>query len=249
MSGDYHVLARFQREVGVSTFGITLIANLFNYVQLDGWSGRNILDAGCGTGQVVAWLAQHGYIVTGIDRSSEMLAFAESALADKPFKAHLVHDDLSQISIAGEMDLVVALNVLHETGSLRELGTIFEALHRALAPNKYFAFDVYTIEGLIQKQDSHANFMHDEDGIVIMTSTTHDYERQIHHKNYLIFEQGDAGWQRFDARLALRAYPVQAIVTLLQRTGFDVRHLLNLELQPYQAAQGVERVIIVAQKR
>jgi 2-polyprenyl-3-methyl-5-hydroxy-6-metoxy-1,4-benzoquinol methylase len=44
--------------------------------------GAAVLDAGCGTGRYAAELARRGYVVEGIDRSSELIETAQQSVHD-----------------------------------------------------------------------------------------------------------------------------------------------------------------------
>jgi len=75
-------------------------------------AGRRILDAGCGSGALSAALRDRGAVMTGIDASAEMLAFARRRLGDDAalqvvdLNDRLPFDD-------GAFDDVVASLVLH----------------------------------------------------------------------------------------------------------------------------------------
>ncbi len=71
--------------------------------------GGRVLDAGCGTGRVAGWLAEHGYDCVGVDADASMLAQARASFP----AVRWLHTDLAQwdASAAGEsapFDLVVA---------------------------------------------------------------------------------------------------------------------------------------------
>lgn len=85
----------------------------------------DILDVGCGTGGVTAALLTEGRRVTGVDRSPQMLAVAETKLADPVAAGRL---RLRQVAITGlerefrpeSFDAVVCCLVLSELSATEE---------------------------------------------------------------------------------------------------------------------------------
>jgi len=93
-------------------------------------AGRRILDAGCGSGPVMAALRDRGAIVTGFDKSAGMLELARRRLGDE---ADLQVADLaSPLPFRdGSFDDVIASLVLHY---LQDWGPPLTELRRVLKP-------------------------------------------------------------------------------------------------------------------
>lgn len=62
--------------------------------------GQEILDVGCGVGDVSALLAARGLRVTGIDRSPELLAVAQK----RALSVHFEQQDLNQLELPNRFD-------------------------------------------------------------------------------------------------------------------------------------------------
>ncbi|MCA9915187.1 MAG: class I SAM-dependent methyltransferase [Anaerolineae bacterium] len=251
MPGDYEVLATIHTTLNMGAYARTITPHLIDTLQRNHWMGRQIIDIGCGAGESLTWLAQHGYVVTGVDRAPVMLAAARRTLKAANVDARLVEGDIRTIRNLSDFDLAIALDVMNEYNSLRELEETFRSIHNLLKPEKLFAFDFRTIEGLVQLSllsDGDA-LVHDDDNLTIFTQDEFDYERQVQKRTYHIFSRVDELWKRTIGTRTQRAYPIQAITTLLQRTGFDVEHVLNENLQPHTFGDSTARVIIVGRKR
>lgn len=251
MPGDYEVLATIHTTLNMGAYARTITPHLIDTLQRNHWMGRQIIDIGCGAGESLTWLAQHGYIVTGVDRSPAMLAAARRTLKAANVDARLIEGDIRSINNLSDFDLALALDVMNEYNSLRELEETFRSIHQLLKPEKLFAFDFRTIEGLVQLSllsDGDA-LVHDDASLTIFTQDEFDYERQVQKRTYHIFSKVDEYWQRQIGTRTQRAYPIQAITTLLQRTGFDVEQVLNENLQPHTVSENTARVIIVGRKR
>jgi trans-aconitate methyltransferase len=71
--------------------------------------GESILDAGCGTGQLTAKIAESGATVHGIDHSGEMIAKARAEFPQLRFEVA----DLASFTVAAPYDAVFSNAVLH----------------------------------------------------------------------------------------------------------------------------------------
>jgi SAM-dependent methyltransferase len=71
--------------------------------------GASILDVGCGTGRHAVELAKRGYVVTGVDLSTEMLAQAAKAAKAAGVNVNLVHADATKVSLPKKFDAAICL--------------------------------------------------------------------------------------------------------------------------------------------
>jgi len=71
--------------------------------------GEKILDVGCGTGQLANEIAQHGAVVTGIDKSPEMIEKAKAAYPNLQFEVK----DVTAFSFDEPFDAVFSNATLH----------------------------------------------------------------------------------------------------------------------------------------
>lgn len=102
------------------------IASFLNVQQ-----GDNILDLGCGTGDLTAKIAHEGATVTGIDASPEMIAQAQKKFPNIHFEVA----DASTLSDVKQYDAIFSNAVLHWTF---EHLRIFKNCYNALTDNGRF---------------------------------------------------------------------------------------------------------------
>ncbi len=103
-------------------------------------AGRRVLDVGCGSGVLAAWLAEHGATVTAFDGSGEMAALARRRLGED---ADIHVADLARpLTFAPDQafDLVVASLVLHY---VRDWTAVFREFGRVLAPGGAVLFSTH----------------------------------------------------------------------------------------------------------
>jgi SAM-dependent methyltransferase len=107
-----------------------------------GVSGRNLLDAACGTGKSFLPFLERGYDVTACDISPEMVALARG----KAPGAEIFVADIRRLGELGSFDLITclddSLNYLVEDG---DLGAAFGGFTANMAPGGVLVFDLNTL--------------------------------------------------------------------------------------------------------
>jgi 2-polyprenyl-3-methyl-5-hydroxy-6-metoxy-1,4-benzoquinol methylase len=247
MSQSYSILAPVYDEIGLSSFAQQIVPMMLEHAQRNDWLGRQITEIGCGTGEGILTLANSNFTLTGVDISLEMLEVAES----KANSVRWVQEDILAMSDAiGEQDMILAVNVLNEFSNVRELQTVFTAINERLRSKRIFMFDMYTIAGLTKRGTQGNQMIHDEHGVTVFVSNEYDYERQSSTRNHITFlrDPEAGGWNRMDTSRTLRAFPLQAIAALLQRSNFSNVSVLNTQFSSVENPSSVDRVIFVATK-
>lgn len=252
MSGDYDVLAPVYDEIGMADYARLMTPRLLDYAQGIDWLGRRIAVIGCGTGASVEYLSQYSFNVFGVDLSPEMLAVAQQKITDPGVSVRWLQSDVrTALNVAGgAVDLVLALNLLNDLNNLRELESVFANVLNNLEAGKLFIFDLETVQGLAEAGGVGDRLLYNMPArLTAFMSNEFDYERQMLISNYLFFRKDVGGWTRSEAKRVARAFPVQAIVSLLQRSGFILKALMNMRMEAYDPAKSrSSRVIFVAQK-
>ena len=103
-------------------------------------SAASLLELGCGTGAVLAGLADK-LSVTGVDLSPEMLARASRSVPG----ARLVQANMADFSLDATFDVVICVfDALNHLPDFESWQRMFERVHEHLADDGIFAFDVNT---------------------------------------------------------------------------------------------------------
>ena len=98
--------------------------------------GATLLDAGCGAGRYAAELARRGYVVTGMDRSPDLLAEARRRPVDAGARVRFESGDLLALPGAAGFDAIVCRGVLNDLVEPAERAAVFGVFARALRPER-----------------------------------------------------------------------------------------------------------------
>ncbi len=250
MPAEYASLIPIYDQIGMAQFAEKLTPQLINYAQRTGWMGRRILDLGCGTGVSLSWLARSSYIPIGVDYTPQMLDRSRERLQTASLDATFLERDIRELGRDfGTIDLALGLDILNEFTNLRDLEIIFKNVFNVLGQEKLFIFDMYTIQGLTERARGGDSIMINDANLSLFSRSQYDYERQVEELHYTCFQQHNAVWQRSQALRTLRAYPAQAVTSLLQRSGFQDMQVLNLSFEPFEPGlSSASRVIFIAKK-
>ncbi len=252
MAGDYDILAPIYDRIGFAEFAYAMTPRILNFAQRNGWLGRRILDIGCGTGAVTNWFGEHSYIVIGIDQSAAMLAQARQNQKTGQTGINWIEADILTFDAppTTPVDMVISLQTLNEMENLRELEQVFHNALALLGNERWFIFDMLTIEGLATSSQNTQGIIFEDDGLLVISHDDFDYDRQVRMRNYQIFQRDGDVWLRDEAKQMLRAYPVQAVASLLRRVGFEGVNVVTTDFKPFVPGQmGQPHVIFIAKKK
>lgn len=250
MAGDYATLAPFYDRIGLADFATQMTPRLLTYVQQNGWMGRRIVELGCGTGACMTWLAGRGYSVFGVDNAPEMLQLAQKAIDSASVSGTTTEADIRNLGDFERTDMAIALGVMNDLDNLRDLEAVFKCVAAILSKDRFFVFDMETIQGLSERGSVEDRTVFEDKDLIVFSRTRYDFERQMCTVGYELFERADAQhWNRHQAQHVLRAFPIQAVASLLRRQNFEVLAVLNTRLETLDlAVLGAPKVIFVAKK-
>ena len=185
--------------------------------------GAEILDAGCGTGRYSRELARHGYMVHGVDLSSELIAIAKGAVADRPGGVSFAVADILALP-AARYAATLCRGVLNDIIDDDRRDTVFAAFARALRPKGALILDVREWAASAERKTREPLFrkrVFTDRGELTFTSVT---ELDAEHRLLLLSERHELVW-RGDKRVSdyefvMRCWEREELGALFARHGF-----------------------------
>jgi tellurite methyltransferase len=103
--------------------------------------GRAALDAGCGEGQDLAFLAEQGYEAVGVDFTPEGVRKSRRLLQQRGLRAEVLRQDIKDLDASRRYDLVLAVNSLQFMGARAPL--CLSRLMEAVAPGGIIGLSLF----------------------------------------------------------------------------------------------------------
>jgi len=113
-----------------------------------------VLDAGCGTGGYAVELTKRGFRVTGVDRSSHLLAVARKKAAVAGLEIPFIVGDLLTLNAARQYDAILCRGVLNDIVEERDRKQIFHSFAALLRRGGVLILDVRDWEQTIQTKSA-----------------------------------------------------------------------------------------------
>ncbi|WP_298816622.1 class I SAM-dependent methyltransferase [Chloroflexus sp.] len=212
--------------------------------------GRRALDLACGTGTLLAILAERGWEVTGLDASAAMLAQAAAKLAQASTRVELYQGDMRDVATllpANTFDLVTCTyDSLNYLIGGNDLATCLRGIAQVLAPGGLFVGDMNTRHflavdwghcllseqpGYVQVEQTHFDPVSDTSTMWLTGFIGNDHD----------------GYERFDEIHIERAYPTEQVAMLINTAGLTIEGCYDgFTFQPPVAT--TQRIFWVARK-
>ncbi len=185
---------------------------------------REILDIGCGTGNVTLPLAELGYQLTGLDMSAEMLAVSEQKAREKGLQVKWIKQDMRDMDLGGlQYELVISMtDSLNYLNHAEDLVQVFGRVRDLLKPRGWFIFDLNTYYKISEVFGNNTFTLVEED-ITYIWENDYDAVSQTCEMDLTFFvREADGRYRRFQEHHSETGYKEETVKDLLCRAGFSV---------------------------
>lgn len=146
MANAYDQIAELYAEA-FGPFFLSRYERLLEEKLLPSLSGNRVLELGCGSGDVAAWLQDRGCSVVGLDASAQLIQIAQARYRGPEFHVGDITRLKYRDEFAGATCLFDTLNHLQQG----EVVACFRGAHRALMNGGIFLLDVNTPAAFIDR--------------------------------------------------------------------------------------------------
>jgi len=211
--------------------------------------GATLLDAGCGTGRYTGELARRGYVLEGVDRSSELIETASQSVGGRGNSVSFRVGDILALP-AARYDGILCRGVLNDFVDDDARVSVFDAFAGALRRPGVLILDVRewgATKDRKQREPVFQKSVTTDRGKLTFTSNT---ELDPEHQQLLLSEThilvNDAGEHSSNYRFVMRCWTRTELESLFERSGFGSVAYFGA-YDPAVHAGETDRLIAVAQ--
>ena len=201
------------------------------------------LDVGCGGGYFTRALQRHGYQMTGMDVSTEMLDKAQRTAFSEGVRSEYILGDVSKGKIARKYSFVTAINDCFNYVEKGRLKTALKNVYGALKKGGIFLFDVSSEKKFREKFMDAVN-VDDRDDVTYFSFARLDGE--VATLDVTLYVKGkDGKYERFDEQHVQYVYTEAELSAALEEIGFTV---LRVEGHLGENKSISDRLVFLVQK-
>jgi SAM-dependent methyltransferase len=221
-SAGYRVLPpfydRWQAMYG-KDYSSLILPRLLTTIRANRIPRSSMVDVACGTGALALMMARRGWRVYGIDASEGMLRVASAKTKGKGVT--VLRQDMRRIRLPEPVTLATSLfDSINHLLSSRDLLRTFRAVHAALRPGGWFAFDVNN-ERCFRTLWTRSGTMDHPDFTLVLRNSYRPVYR-LGEVRLTLFERKSDRYIRHDETVRERWYPDEEVRVLLEKAGFEI---------------------------
>ncbi|RIW37610.1 class I SAM-dependent methyltransferase [Bacillus salacetis] len=187
-------------------------------------TGKELLDIGCGTGELSLRLLKEGYTVTGIDLSEDMLFVARDKAEQQGMNLTLFQQDMSELEGLGRFDIVtIFCDSLNYLDNEEKVLSTFKRVREHMADDGIFLFDVHSIFKIMQIFTNETFTFTDEDVSYIWDCFPGEAPNSVEHELTFFVRDVETGqYERIEEFHHQRTYPILTLENWLNAAGLEV---------------------------
>lgn len=218
--------------------------NIFKILKENQIESGDLLEIGCGTGNLTVELSKGAFNITAFDNSIEMLNIAYSKVVDFE-NVILINKDMYKFPY-GKMnyDIIVSLlDVINYILDENKLYDLFSKIYTGLKNDGLFIFDLNSYNKLIEVLGNNT-FVYEKDNIFYTWENRLDGDLVNFHLNFFVKEKDK--YSRIVENQVERYYSLEYIENILKQIGFKSVNYFDEDGGKYK--DKTQRILFYAKK-
>ena len=187
-------------------------------MQLKAYPLKEGLDVGCGGGWFTRAFQRHGYQMTGLDVSAEMLDYAQARALKEGVRSEYLLGDITKMQLPKKFDFVTAINDCLNYIPKQKLDSALKRVYGALKKEGVFLFDVSSERKILQRI-ANTVCVDDRDDVTYISFNRAETDGVT--MDVSLFEKNpDGTFCRKDETHRQYIYTEEELLVALERNGF-----------------------------
>lgn len=216
----------------------------FNIVQtFSKRESNDILDLGCGTGNLTHMLVPLGNVI-GMDLSVDMLTIANQ----KSNEVRWLEGDMTSFKLNQKFNIItIFCDSLNYLSSSKEVKETFNKVYQHLTDDGVFLFDVHTVHKMNTLFNNQSYIDETENVFLGWEAIQGNEPLSVYHEMTFFVSQQNGLYRRFDESHYQRTYDEQIYRNLLQDVGYhSVKTFTDFNIHSHE--EDAHRLFFVAKK-
>ena len=204
----------------------------------------DVLDLGCGSGNMTFPLSALGYSMIGVDASEEMLA--EARALPEGDRVLWLCQDMRSFELYGTVEgAVCTLDGINHLLTPKDVAACFSLVHNYLVPDGIFIFDVNSPYKFKEIYGNNSYVIENENAFCVWQNFYSPRSGRCHFA-VDVFEEGEDGrYDRVSADREEQMYTEKKIRTMLEKAGFTLLSVTD-DYTENEPCETTERLTFVA---
>ncbi|MCR5502654.1 MAG: class I SAM-dependent methyltransferase [Lachnospiraceae bacterium] len=226
--GDFaYIYDRFMEEVPYEKWADLLASLIDSYGDGRPHDEISVTDLGCGTGRLTSLLNKKGFLMTGVDLSTDMLSVAMERNRTEGEEILYINQDMLELELLERADVILSsFDSINYIVTNEEMITVFSRIRENLKPNGLLLFDFNTV-AKYGNEIGDRTIAEDRGDCAFIWENFYDPETHINEYDITFFAEepsvktgsGEPLFRRFTETHIQRGYTLSEMKEFLERAG------------------------------
>ena len=176
------------------------------------------IDVGCGGGWFTRAFSRVGYTVTGLDKSSQMLDFAQAKAIEEGLRGEYILGDITSMKLPKRFDFATAINDCVNYIPKNKIVSAFKNISGALKKGGLFLFDISSPRKFNEKIANTVSV--DDREEITYLAFNRVCANEVTMDVTLFSRRADGAYERADETHVQYIYTEEEIIDALEKAGF-----------------------------